>query len=54
MKIASLLGFGTELVRVMFPFPYAFLVLLGFAIRANKAVTLEEDRKEENNINPSK
>lgn len=31
----------------MFPFSYAFLVLLDFAIRISKAVTLEEDRKEE-------
>lgn len=31
----------------MFPFSYAFLVLLDFAIRVSKAVTLEEDRKEE-------
>lgn len=52
MMIATLLEFGTELK--LFPFSYAFLIVIDFAIRASKAVTLEEDRKEGNNVNPSK
>lgn len=53
MKKAILLEFGAELTKEMLQFSYASLVLLGLAIRINKGVTLEEDRRELSNVNPS-
>lgn len=53
MKKAVHFEFGAELTKAMLPFSYASLVLLGLAIITNKGVTLEEDRRELGNVNPS-